>query len=285
MFFNKIKNKFIKKAQAGADLGKRGVFLKGPTTDKSILDDWANTKTVEGFMSVIDILPNPDVVLKNAGKRLSVLRTLTNHYQVGTCIDSRKAGTLSNKWELRENNCNKAHFDFYDEIFKTIDKIRPAYDFTYKVFMIICKVLLIVDILITSMAVAGRYVPFIPDPAWSEEVVLTCMSYMAVLSAALAIRRNAHIRMTSFDVYLPKKVVKFLDLLADVAVLALALIMIIVGWQYASGLGAKGSYVSMPNVSRFWMYFPVPLAGVAMLVFELEAIYGHIKGFFVKEEE
>lgn len=144
------------------------------------------------------------------------------------------------------------------EIFKTIDKIRPAYDFTYKVFMIICKVLLIVDILITSMAVAGRYVPFIPDPAWSEEVVLTCMSYMAVLSAALAIRRNAHIRMTSFDVYLPKKVVKFLDLLADVAVLALALIMIIVGWQYASGLGAKGSYVSMPNVSRFWMYFPVP---------------------------
>lgn len=95
------------------------------------------------------------------------------------------------------------------EIFKTIDKIRPAYDFTYKVFMIICKVLLIVDILITSMAVAGRYVPFIPDPAWSEEVVLTCMSYMAVLSAALAIRRNAHIRMTSFDVYLPKKVVKF----------------------------------------------------------------------------
>ena len=170
------------------------------------------------------------------------------------------------------------------EIFKTIDKIRPAYDFTYKVFMIICKVLLIVDILITSMAVAGRYVPFIPDPAWSEEVVLTCMSYMAVLSAALAIRRNAHIRMTSFDVYLPKKVVKFLDLLADVAVLALALIMIIVGWQYASGLGAKGSYVSMPNVSRFWMYFPVPLAGVAMLVFELEAIYNHIRSIFVKEE-
>lgn len=170
-------------------------------------------------------------------------------------------------------------------IFQKIDKIRPAYDMTYRAVLFLCKLLLVVDILITSMAVAGRYISFIPDPAWSEEVVLTCMSYMAVLSAALAIRRNAHIRMTSFDVYLPKKVVKFLDLLADVAVLALALIMIIVGWQYASGLGAKGSYVSMPNVSRFWMYFPVPLAGVAMLVFELEAIYGHIKGFFVKEEE
>lgn len=171
------------------------------------------------------------------------------------------------------------------EIFKTIDKIRPAYDFTYKFFMVICKLLLIADILITSMAVVGRYVPFVPDPAWSEEVVLTLMSYMAVLSAALAIRRGAHIRMTSFDIYLPKMLVKLLDILADAAVLALALIMIIVGWQYASGIGSKGTYVSMPNVSRFWMYFPVPLAGVAMLVFELEALYAHIKSFFVKEEE
>ena len=170
------------------------------------------------------------------------------------------------------------------EIFKTIDKIKPAYDFTYKAVMVICKLLLIADILITTMAVAGRYIPFIPDPAWSEEVVLTCMSYMAVLSAALAIRRGAHIRMTALDTYLPKGLVKFLDILADGAVLALSVIMIVVGWKYATGLGAKGSYVSMPKVSRFWMYFPVPLAGVAMLIFELEAVYNHIKGFFVKEE-
>lgn len=164
------------------------------------------------------------------------------------------------------------------EIFKTIDKIKPAYDFTYKAVMVICKLLLIVDIIITTMSVIGRYVPFVPDPAWSEEVVLTCMSYMAVLSAALAIRRGAHIRMTALDTYLPKGLVKFLDILADAAVLALSLIMIVVGWKYATGLGAKGSYVSMPGVSRFWMYFPVPLAGVAMLIFEVEAVYNHVKG-------
>ena len=135
----------------------------------------------------------------------------------------------------------------------------------------------------TTMAVAGRYISFIPDPAWSEEVVLTCMSYMAVLSAALAIRRGAHIRMTAFDRYLPAKVVKSLDIIADLAVLALAVIMITVGWKYATGIGSKGTYVSMPKVSRFWMYFPVPLAGVAMLVFEVEALYNHVKSFFVKE--
>lgn len=167
--------------------------------------------------------------------------------------------------------------------FKQVDKIKPLYDFTYKVMLFICKVLLIADILITSMSVAGRYISFIPDPAWSEEVVLTLMSYMAVLSAALAIRRGAHIRMTALDVYLPKKLIKALDILNDIFVLVLAVVMIVVGWQYASTIGAKGSYVSMPSLSRFWMYFPIPVAGVAMLVFEIEAVYNHIKGIVLKE--
>ncbi len=170
-------------------------------------------------------------------------------------------------------------------IFEKIDKIKPAYDVTYKAVMVICKLLLITDILITTMSVVGRYVPFIPDPAWSEEVVLTCMAYMAVLSAALAIRRGAHIRMTALDVYLPKKLVMVLDVAADIAVLILSLIMIVIGWSYARGLGAKGTYVSMPWLSRFWMYFPVPLAGVAMLIFEIEALYNDVKKFFVKEAE
>lgn len=169
------------------------------------------------------------------------------------------------------------------ELFQKIDKIKPAYDLAYKIVLIMCKVLLIVDILITSMAVAGRYIPFIPDPAWTEEVVLTCMSYIAVLSAALAIRGCAHIRMTAFDAYLPPKVVKGLDIAADLAVMALAVIMVTVGWKYASGIGAKGTYVSMPKVSRFWMYFPVPLAGAAMIVFEMEALYNHVKSLFGKE--
>lgn len=169
--------------------------------------------------------------------------------------------------------------------FERVDKIKPVFDITYKVVLFVCKVLLILDILITTMSVIGRYISFIPDPAWSEEVVLTCMAYMAVLSAALAIRRGAHIRMTAFDQFLPKSLLRFLDILSDICVLALAVVMIVVGWQYAAGLGAKGSYVSMPWLSRFWMYFPVPVAGVAMLIFEAETLYNHLKKIVLKEGE
>ena len=169
-------------------------------------------------------------------------------------------------------------------IFKQVDKIKPLYDMTYKVMLFICKLLLVADIAITSLSVAGRYVPFIPAPAWCADVVLTLMAYMAVLSAALAIRRGAHIRMTALDSYLPKSVIKALDILNDIFVFALSLVMIIVGWKYAVKMGSMGSYGSMPSVSRFWMYLPIPIAGVAMVIFELEAFYNHIKSMFIKEE-
>ena len=56
--------------------------------------------------------------------------------------------------------------------FKAVDKFKPVYDVAYKIVLFLCKLLLVADILITCMSVLGRYVPFIPDPAWSEEVVL-----------------------------------------------------------------------------------------------------------------
>jgi len=184
------------------------------------------------------------------------------------------------------------------KIFTTLDKIKPVYDVTEKILMFICKILLIVDILIASYTVLGRYctelahkyaalsfLGIITDPSWSEEVILSCMAYMAVLAAALAIRHNAHIRMTALDRYLPPVVVKVLDVVADLAVMGLAFVMLIVGWQYTTTLGARGTYVSMPWLSRFWMYLPVPMAGLFMIIFELEAVYNHIKAFFVKDEK
>ncbi len=175
------------------------------------------------------------------------------------------------------------------KFFNTLDKLRPIYDWVYRITLVICKLLLIIDICITSYSVAGRmfnkYIPFLKDPAWSEEVVLTCMAYMAVLSAALAIRRGAHIRMTAFDKYLPEKLLRILDLIADFFVMVLGFVMLTIGWRYATTLGGRGYYIAITWLSKFWMYFPVPLAGFAMIMFELEALYNHAKSFFVKEEK
>jgi len=169
-------------------------------------------------------------------------------------------------------------------VFDRLDRLKPVYDVTYKITMFICKILLIGDILITSMAVLGRFVSFIPDPAWSEEIVLTFMGYITMLSASLALRRNGHIRMTALDQYLPEKVVFALDMLADLAILFFAVIMLLSGWKYCTTLGSRGFYTSIPTLSKFWLYFPIPVAGVSMILFELEIIYRLIRTVALKGE-
>ena len=167
------------------------------------------------------------------------------------------------------------------------EKIKSFYDIFYRIVMFLCKLFLIADVLITSYAVLGRYVgkyvPFITDPSWSEEIVLTCMIYMAFLSAALAIHKQSHIRMTSLDGYLPKTVVQGLDLFGDVLVLVFSVIMLHRGGVYAASVGQKGFYVSLPWLSKFWLYLPVPLAGFAMILFEIEVIYKHICALLGRE--
>lgn len=57
--------------------------------------------------------------------------------------------------------------------------------------------------------------------------------------------------------------------------------MLYVGWRYATTLGSKGFYVSLPKLSKFWQYFPIPLAGFFMIVFELECIVNDLKAFWI----
>lgn len=151
--------------------------------------------------------------------------------------------------------------------------MKKILDKFYDIVMIFCKVLLIAESLIVAVVVIGRYI-FSKTPTWSEELVLTCMIYMALISASLAIRRGAHIRMTIYDRKLSPAVVNVLDLIADIAVLALAVIMIVVGYNFAAS--AKGYYASIPWLSKFWLYIPVCIAGVCMLIFEIEKIVEHV---------
>lgn len=170
--------------------------------------------------------------------------------------------------------------------FKSLEKIKPLYDWTYKIVLFICKLLLIADIVITTWSVLGRYIPFISDPHWSEEIILTFMAYMAVLSATLAIRRRAHIRMTIFDNKLPRKAIICLDILADIAVMALGIILLVEGVKFCnSPLAAKGKYASLPKLSKVWQYLPIPVAGGSMIIFELEQVFQHIEEFFISAKE
>lgn len=168
-------------------------------------------------------------------------------------------------------------------VFSKLDKSKKVFDIIEYWVEQIAKAFLVGTIFVTCWKVAGRYVPGVPGPAWTEEIILMFMSYMAMLAAALALRRGAHVRMVILDPVLPKKVIKVLDLLVDVGVTFFCYILITVGWTYTMAIGAVGSFITMPDVSLVWRFLPIPLGGFFMLLFNIELIYKHIKVFFVED--
>ena len=57
-----------------------------------------------------------------------------------------------------------------------LKKFEPIYDWVYKIVMVLCKLLLVADILIMTWVVLGRYLTFLPAPGWGEETILTLMA-------------------------------------------------------------------------------------------------------------
>jgi TRAP-type C4-dicarboxylate transport system permease small subunit len=93
--------------------------------------------------------------------------------------------------------------------------------------------------------------------------------------------------MTAFDKCLPRKALLVLDLLADVAVLVLGVILVVQGAKVVDPNGniAKfAKYSSIPTLSQVWMYLPVAIAGVGMIIFELEQVFLRIEEFYKPDD-
>lgn len=89
--------------------------------DNNFFEEIANPKNAAGYFNLLEKLPNPDKILRSCGCGFNTLRDLKSNYQVGTCIESRKAGVTSKNWKLEKQNCSDKEFDFYNELFKILD--------------------------------------------------------------------------------------------------------------------------------------------------------------------
>ncbi|MCR5260631.1 MAG: DUF935 domain-containing protein [Candidatus Gastranaerophilales bacterium] len=95
---------------------------------KLFSDEIAKPQDAQGFYNFLQKLPNPDVVLRASGLGYKSLRDLKSNYQVGTCIESRKAGVTSKKWKLEKGDSSAKEYDFWTEIFKYLDVYKIIED-------------------------------------------------------------------------------------------------------------------------------------------------------------
>lgn len=122
--------------------------------------------------------------------------------------------------------------------------------------------LVAVEVGLLSAGVIARYLLHSPI-IWSDELASMLFLWLAVLGAVIALRRGAHMRMTSLIAQAKDTTRARLDMLASVACLAFASVLLQAGWDYA----ADEAVVMMPalGISAAWRTFALPI-GLALII-------------------
>ncbi len=88
----------------------------------SLLETVANNNKYKWLKSAIsNELPNPDVILRTIGNRISKLTELRVDTHLSSIIQSRKSGVLSLEWELLHNDDSQVQNTFIQDIFNNLD--------------------------------------------------------------------------------------------------------------------------------------------------------------------
>lgn len=133
--------------------------------------------------------------------------------------------------------------------------------------MTTCQITFIAMVIICFAVVVNRYLLKQPM-SWGEPIVLMCMVYMSLVSAALAIRKDTHIRMQLIDFFLPPKAISVLRAMGQILIFGFGVFMIVYGVQFTQLAGRN--VMTGVGIKSSWLYITCPIAGVAMCLMEIE---------------
>ena len=99
---------------------------------------------------------------------------------------------------------------------------------------------------------------------WTLDVAQLLFAWGIFLGAAVALRRDTHFHLELFPAHW-RGINALLKCLGDLAALAVALVMLLAGWQFAQR-GWNREVLTL-GISEFWYFLSIPLAGALMLCF------------------
>ena len=127
----------------------------------------------------------------------------------------------------------------------------------------VCIVCMIIQIVAVSIVVFGRTV-LSKTPGWGEETALLGMVWFSMLSAALAVRNDKHIRITLIEQVLSKKANKILDFSVFILIILYSLFLIIIGVRYTAM--SIPTVMSGIGISMGFIAASVPATGLSILI-------------------
>jgi TRAP-type C4-dicarboxylate transport system permease small subunit len=144
----------------------------------------------------------------------------------------------------------------------------------YRLLQILIASLMGLLIVPVTMQILSRYTGLIPRYIWTEEVARFCFIWIIMIGAMIAVRDGTH-----FDVDVLPKLGPRLEaasrILVHLAMLAVALIFVTYGYQFAK-FGAMQSS-ELAGLPMLTIYIAWPLAGLTWLAFLGEKLVADLR--------
>lgn len=132
----------------------------------------------------------------------------------------------------------------------------------YDIMNAICVLCLATELVSVLVMVVGRYV-FNKVPSWCDQLALLALVWMVILSIALAIYHESHMRVELIDQLASKKVVTVLKYIANVAGLIFSILMVQHGFVLVNLV--KVAKISGLKISQSFLYLPLIICGIASI--------------------
>ena len=134
----------------------------------------------------------------------------------------------------------------------------------YRLLQVLLTILMAGLLVPVTLQILSRYTGLIPRYIWTEEIARFCFIWIVMIGAMIAVRDGTH-----FDVdVLPKlghRANAILRLFTHVAMLAVALIFVTYGYQFAKFGSIQTSEIA--GLPMLTIYIAWPLAGLTWLAF------------------
>jgi TRAP-type C4-dicarboxylate transport system permease small subunit len=148
---------------------------------------------------------------------------------------------------------------------------RKAMDVLYLACAWIAGIALVLISAVIPWAVFTRYV-LNSASSWPERTAVLLTIVLTFIGTAACYRATLHMNVTFFVAMLPDKLRRVADILAELLVGAMAVFMVVYGKELVDATWLN-SIDEFPWLSVGLTYTPIPLGGLALLLFVVERIW------------
>jgi len=121
--------------------------------------------------------------------------------------------------------------------------------------------------------------------SWGSELAQYLHVWQIWIGASFAVRMQSHIRVDVFINLFPKKIKKYINLLATVAWFVFALFLAYEGTKYVLDIQASGQTSPTLKLSMWIPYLAIPIGGALMCIRLVQQAYLIITDKLVEEND